>query len=232
MRKSTVIGFSDDLFFMKIADEKYNLDTFVQSILNENIKVGAVMRQAELCEVLGISLSPLRDLLVLLEELELIEVKPRSGFKVIYPDIDFMRENMQFRIILEKHAIEAFVEIVTTDWIKEQISIHEKAIKDLEDTDDPTTLNENILELDRQFHRTIVGSLENRAITKAHEYTQTKLQIARQVHRRVPPKKTNMIAMRDHLNILAALETQELARVHTALDEHFNTSIRNTLVGY
>ena len=91
---------------MKIARNKNHLDTFVKAILSGDITLGGVIRQNELCEILDMSLSPLRELLVLLEELDLIEVKARSGFKIIYPDIDFMRENMQFRVIIETHAIE------------------------------------------------------------------------------------------------------------------------------
>ena len=174
---------------MKIARNKNHLDTFVKAILSGDITLGEVIRQNELCEILGLSLSPLRELLVLLEELDLIEVKARSGFKIIYPDIDFMRENMQFRVIIETHAIETFIESVSDDWIEEQTLKHQKAVSELTDTKDLTTLNEYILELDRSFHRTIVATLNNRAVAKAHEYAQTKLRIARQVHRASLPEK-------------------------------------------
>ena len=116
---------------MKIAQNKNHLDTFVKAILSGDITLGDVIRQNELCEILGLSLSPLRELLVLLEELDLIEVKARSGFKIIYPDIDFMRENMQFRVIIETHAIETFVDNVSDDWIDGQTLEHQKAVRDL-----------------------------------------------------------------------------------------------------
>jgi DNA-binding GntR family transcriptional regulator len=168
----------------------------------------------------------------LLEELDLVEVKPRSGFKIIYPDIDFMRENMQCRIMIEMHAVETFVEDVTDNWIDDQITKHNDAIAVLDTTEDLTAHNAFILDFDREFHRTIVGALKNKVVTKAHEYTQTKLGIARQVHRRTPPRKTNMVALHDHLAVLDALKTRDLNAVRVALDVHFTTSIRNTLVGY
>ena len=105
-------------------------------------------------------------------------------------------------------------------------------MSELTDTEDLTTLNEYVLELDRSFHRTIVATLNNKAVAKAHEYAQTKLRIARQVHRRIPPRKTNMAAMQDHLTILDALSRRDLTDVLAALDAHFNQSVRNTLVGY
>jgi DNA-binding GntR family transcriptional regulator len=217
---------------MKITQKAQDLESFVQAILCEKIKVGEVVRQAELCEILGTSMSPLRELLVLLEELDLVEVKPRAGFRIIYPDLDFMRENMQFRVMIENHAVAFFLDVVTDDWIEDQIVRHKEALRGLETTEDLTKHNAFILDFDRDFHQTIVASMKNKAIAKAHEYTQTKLRIARQVHRRVPPRKTNVIAMQDHLTILDALRTRDLEAVQKALDAHFTTSARNTLVGY
>lgn len=217
---------------MKITQKAQDLETFVQAILSGKIKVGAVIRQRELCEVLGTSMSPLRELLVLLEELELVEVKPRAGFRIIYPDIDFMRENMQFRILIENHAIDPFIEYATDTWIDDQIYQHQEALRVLETTEDLTSYNDFIVDFDRGFHRTIVASLKNRAMAKAHEYTQTKLRIARRVHRRVPPRKINMNAMKEHLAILDALKTRDVDAVRNLLDAHFTGSIRNTLVGF
>lgn len=217
---------------MKIKRNSLELEAFVQAILCNKLEVGEVVRQSELCQVLGISMSPLRELLVLLEELELVEVKPRAGFKVIYPDINFMRENMQFRVMIEKHALEAFIETVSDKWITEQTKLHREALKALETAEDSTEHNDYIVDLDREFHRTIVGSLENTSISKAHEYTQTKLRIARRVHRRIPPRKVNIGAMTEHLEILKTLKTRNLIDVSRALDAHFSGSLHNTLVGY
>ena len=121
---------------MKITDKAQDLENFVQAILSEKIMVGDVIKQSELCDILGISLSPLRELLVLLEELNLVQVKPRSGYKIIYPDVDFMRENMQFRIMIEKNAVESFLNEVTDSWIENQIEIQKEALSILQNTDD------------------------------------------------------------------------------------------------
>ncbi|MEP1588869.1 MAG: GntR family transcriptional regulator [Tateyamaria sp.] len=217
---------------MKISQKSKGLDSFVQAVLRQDIQVGEVLRRTELCEKLEISMSPLRELLVLLEELELVEVKPRAGFKIIYPSLDFMSENMRFRVMIENSAIEAFAGNVRPDWINDQLIKHKDAIAGLEEAEDLQEWNDYIVDFDRAFHRTIVAALDNKAVTKAHEYIQTKLRIARLVHRRVPPRKTNLIAMQDHLAILDALKTGDLGNVRTALDAHFVQSVRNTLVGY
>ena len=217
---------------MKIGQKTQDLDAFVSAILSEKIRVGDVIKQSELCDVLEMSLSPLRELLVILEELEFVEVKPRVGFKIIYPDIEFMRENMQFRVMIEQHAIETFIETVDNDWIDEQVELHNQVIDQLNSHAGVAEANASVLGIDREFHRSIVASLNNSAISKAHEYTQTKLGIARKVHRRIPPQKSNMNAMKDHLVILENLKDRDLKETLRKLDSHFTGSIRHTLVGY
>lgn len=217
---------------MKVTDKSLDLERFIQAILSEQIKVGEVVRQRDLCEILGMSMTPLRELLVLLEELELVEAKPSAGYRITYPDLNFMRENMQFRVMIEEHAIEPFIVEVQDDWIEEQARLHEEAIQGLESLDNIEAHNELIIELDRGFHRTIVAALKNKAISKAHEYTQIKLSIARRVHRRIPPRQTNKNAMQEHLEILSALRRKNASDVKATLDSHFAGSIRNTLIGY
>lgn len=217
---------------MKIKQKSKDLDTFVQAILSGKLKVGEIVRQSELCQILETSISPLRDTLVLLEELDLIEVKARAGIKVIYPDLEFMRDNMQFRILIEKGAIEIFAQVVSDDWIETQIKEHQDTLQMLEKSQNSEEHNAFVLDFDRAFHRTIVSAMKNTAITKAHEHIQTKLRIARQVHRRVPPKQINIRVMHDHLAILNALKARNLDQIHKALDEHFTASSHNTLVGY
>lgn len=217
---------------MKVTQKAEELNKFVQAVLSEQIKVGEVIRQTELCEVLNTSMSPLRELIVLLEELDLIEVKPRSGFKIIYPDIEFWQENMQFRVMIEMHAMRTFIEHVDDGWISDQILLHQNMLHELETKEDLSAQSSGVWNIDRNFHRSIVTSLNNRTVTKAHEYTQTKLRIARQVHRRIPPRKSNIQAMQDHLVILEVLKSRDVTNVLEALDDHFTKSIRNTLVGY
>ena len=39
----------------------------------------------------------------LLEEFGLVEVKPRAGIRVVYSEVTFIRENYQFRSLIELH---------------------------------------------------------------------------------------------------------------------------------
>ncbi len=53
-------------------------DRFMQALGDGLLKPGVTLTQAQLCSLLDLSISPLRETLVLLEEYGLIEIKPRS----------------------------------------------------------------------------------------------------------------------------------------------------------
>lgn len=83
------------------------------------LRAGMNVTQNELCDILGLSLSPLRETLVLLEEFGLVEIKPRTGIRIVYPEVAFIRENYQFRIMIETHAIRVFAASVSREWLAE-----------------------------------------------------------------------------------------------------------------
>ena len=78
---------------------------FREALQSGKLEAGMVVTQHDLCELLGLSLSPLRETLVLLEEFGLVEIKPRTGIRIVYPEVAFIRENYQFRIMIEVYAL-------------------------------------------------------------------------------------------------------------------------------
>src|ERR1700742_3162347 len=92
---------------------------FREALQSGKLKAGMTVTQNELCELLGLSLSPLRETLVLLEEFGLVDIKPRTGIRIVYPEVAFIRENFQFRIMIETHAVRVFATIVEKDWLDE-----------------------------------------------------------------------------------------------------------------
>src|SRR6478735_97224 len=91
---------------------------FREAMQSGKLQAGMVVTQNELCDLLGLSLSPLRDTLVLLEEFGLVEIKPRTGIRIVYPEIAFIRENFQFRIMIEDYALRSFGNTVTEAWLE------------------------------------------------------------------------------------------------------------------
>src|SRR5882724_11573257 len=74
---SAMSGFQENEGYLRIR----------QALRDGTLQAGMTVTQSELCDLLKVSLSPLRETLVLLEEFGLVDIKPRAGIAIIYPDV-------------------------------------------------------------------------------------------------------------------------------------------------
>jgi DNA-binding GntR family transcriptional regulator len=200
---------------------------FRAALQDGRIQAGMTVTQNELCELLGLSLSPLRETLVLLEEFGLVEIKPRAGIRVVYPEVAFIRENFQFRIMIETHAIRSFAAIVGRDWLTDIRARHEASRIELDTSEPNEAVQEKFLNLDRQMHRAWVESLQNRTILVTHTRLQDNLWMARRVHQR--KFHTQLSAtIGEHLKILDALDARDIEGAVAGLEAHFRASTYRT----
>lgn len=201
---------------------------FREALQSGRLEAGMVVTQNELCDLLGISLSPLRETLVLLEEFGLVEIKPRTGIRIVYPEVAFIRENYQFRIMIETHALKTFGYVVTPDWLANMRHRHEEC-RDL--LVGPASFEEaqaRILPLDRQMHRDFVEALDNRAILSTHARLQENLGMARRVHQRAVFRAQLVDTVNEHMRVIECLEKRDVDGAVDALEGHFRASIHRT----
>ena len=166
---------------------------------------------------------------MLLEEFGLVEIKPRTGIRIVYPEIAFIRENFQFRIMIEVHALRAFGEAVTDEWLANMRARHEECRTELEANGSFDTVNARIATLDRQFHRDIVDALDNRAILETHHRLQENLSMARRVHQRSIYRAQLIDTIEEHLRVITRLDQRDVPGAVSALEAHFRASTHRTL---
>lgn len=201
---------------------------FREALQAGTIKAGMIVTQNELCDLLGLSLSPLRETLVLLEEFGLVEIKPRTGIRIVYPEVAFIRENFQFRSMIEMHALNTFGDRVSVDWLASMRAGHEECMAELAG-DAPFELAQSrILTLDRKLHRDIVDLLDNQAILATHARLQDNLSMARRVHQRSVFRGQLISTVEEHMRIIASLEQRDIAGAVASLEAHFRASTHRT----
>lgn len=203
---------------------------FRQAMQDGRLRPGMVVTQAELCKLLGISLTPLRETLVLLEEFGLVEVKPRAGIRVVYPEVTFIRENYQFRSLIELHAIRQFAPNAPADWLAEMRQLHETLEGQLKREETMPKLFERWVALDAEFHTQFVKSLQNHAISSVYDRIMDNINLARQVHDRTALRTRVIDSAGEHLAILSALEEGNADAAAANLELHFRASTYRTLV--
>lgn len=201
---------------------------FRDAVQAGTLRAGMVVTQNELCELLGLSLSPLRETLVLLEEFGLVEIKPRTGIRIVYPEVTFIRENYQFRIMIEIYALRSFGDTVTEEWLAKMRQSHETCRRNLTDGGPFEDAQLRFLQLDGQMHREIVEALDNRAILDTHARLQENIRMAQQVHRRPGFRRALLDTIDEHLRVIAHLEQHDVDGAVAALEDHFRASTHRT----
>lgn len=203
---------------------------FRQCLMDGTLKAGSTLTQSELAGILGISLTPLRELLVLLEDCQLAEVKQRAGITIAYPDIEFIRENLQLRAVLELSAVENFCLRVDQVWIDEQISLHRSIMAGL--ADNSTGVGRHTSEaFDRPFHTAIIASLENKTMSRIFGRVMDNVTLAQLVHRKSYAAEQISDTINEHLHVLDRIDARDPDGAKTALKSHFNLSTHRIIGG-
>lgn len=189
-----------------------------------------IVTQNELCTILGISLTPLRETLVLLEEFGLVDVKPRAGIQIVYPEVAFIRENYQFRSVIELHAIRAFLPRAGAKWLADMRARHEELRSVASNETVAADLDRAFTTLDSDMHVSFVGTLENRAISAAYARIMDNINLARQVHDRTALRTRVLDSLREHLAILDSIAKGDVEGAVANLELHFRASAYRTVV--
>jgi GntR family transcriptional regulator, rspAB operon transcriptional repressor len=201
---------------------------FRSAMQDGRLQAGMVVTQNELCDLLGLSLSPLRETLVLLEEFGLVEIKPRTGIRIVYPEVKFIRENYQFRIMIEIYALRSFGDTVTEEWLANMRESHEACRRNLTDGGVFEEAQLRFLALDSRMHREIVEALDNRSILDTHQRLQDNIRMAQQVHRRPGFRSALLETIDEHLRVISCLERHDIDGAVEAIEAHFRASTHRT----
>ncbi len=203
---------------------------FREALQVGTIQAGMIVTQNELCELLGVSLSPLRETLVLLEEFGLVEIKPRTGIRIVYPEVAFIRENFQFRSMIEIHALRTFGDRISVEWLSSMRAAHEECRIELMGSAPFEQAQSRILTLDRKMHRDIVDLLDNQAILATHARLQDNLRMARRVHQRSVFRGQLVGTVDEHMGVIASLEQRDVAGAIANLELHFRGATHRNFV--
>ncbi|WP_216831142.1 GntR family transcriptional regulator [Alkalihalobacterium elongatum] len=207
--------------------EKRNLSEQVyfylrKKIIKNELKPGSRVSYDNIIAELGISKTPVRDALYLLQQDGLIEIKERSGTFVNTPKAQDVEEVYDIRKALERQAVNLAMNNMKKADIEEMLK---KAIK-VEETLNESNV-ETFVESDREFHRKIVTWSKNGRLIKLMESLEAQLQwisvITATSSER--PKQTNAM----HKRIIAAMLHSNKNLAQDLMEEHIEEAKQITL---
>lgn len=201
----------------------------MESLFDHRLALGAVVSQAELVTLLDVPLTPLRDAVQRLHAEGLVEVMPRSGIRILKPDMELIRHTYQLRTMLEREGIRRYAEVCTaaelTDWTERHAAV-ERALDAGMAHAEAAALATTV---DHAFHQAVVGSLKNPIIDEVYRQTRDRVALIRLDQNYVLSPPLIRATMREHGAVLATLARHDRDAAAAAMDEHLTRSMHRAM---
>lgn len=188
-------------------------ETLRTKIINNDLAPGSHLLESELVDLLGVSRTPIREALVLLEARGLIEIRPRHGIRVRHLTIEDMEEIYDILIELEPLAAAKAAEAGHPE---ERFVVVEGCLGRMEaalEVSDRAAW----AEADNAFHRELLALSGSRRLVAAVEVFSDQVHRARMItlHMRPEPKDSNT----NHRELVDAIRggcAEEARAIHRA----------------
>lgn len=211
----------------EIENEGY--DRFFEAMVEGRLRFGQTLKQEEMADILGLSLSPMRETTTLLEAEGLISVRRRIGITIFTPDFRFLGNCYQLRGLLEKEGLRKFCRLVSDDWLARMRTRHEEIIAYVREVDDMPTYRLPIRQIERDFHDAFVAAYDNDQINRIYARLSQKMYLFR-LHNIDAVNTANTVqAMSEHLEVLDALDRRDVDGAIEALDRHLKGVLHRVL---
>ncbi|MGC1489448.1 MAG: GntR family transcriptional regulator [Albidovulum sp.] len=184
-----------------------------QAILSLAFRPGEIIRKPEICEILGVSRSPVSEAVARLATEALVDIIPQAGTFVARFSMDEIREGAFLRQALELAAVERVAETITEEQLA-QLRRNLRVQSALIDDHDFA----GFYKLDAEMHEMILSFTGFRRLASLADTSWVHVNRARQLILPAPGRVEATLL--EHQAIFAALEARDPARAREATRHH------------
>jgi DNA-binding GntR family transcriptional regulator len=188
-------------------------------IIKHRILPGDAIVEQDISDTLGISRTPVREALKMLEAEGLVRHIPLRGTIVTEISTQDVEEIFNLRETLEVLALQVAIHEITD----EELAEVEKALNSL----GPNSAREDFYESDRKLHDAIVRNGRNRRLMQFLNTINSQIERLRQISAQRPKRLES--SMQEHLDLLAALKERDFKKTEQMLRRHINNVKESTL---
>lgn len=214
---------------MKGEIENAGYMAFFDALVTGHLRLGQTLTQEELCGVLGLSLSPMREATTLLEAEGLITVRRKVGITIFYPDVKFVGNTFQFRGLLEREGLRKFAAGIPRDWIRRMRDEHLEIIDFVRRVNALERYRIEVKALESRFHETFIAAYDNDQISVNYARLQQKMYLLRLLNLNAVGPANTVQSMREHLAVVDALADGDTDGAVDALDRHLKGVLHRVL---
>ncbi len=199
----------------------------LEVLFERKLPAGAFVSQAQLVELTGVPVGPLRDALRVLDAEGVVTIHPRTGIQFVKPGLELTRSTYQFRSIIESAAVAVFAETASNSEIEALVERHGEVMAHLQRDGVNDVLVAELRQLEDMLHGSIVDSLENALIKSSYKRIHNYVRILQLERRLTPPLVQH--TLREHMRIIEACRNRNAAEAVIALQEHFDAALQRNL---
>ncbi|WJH35372.1 GntR family transcriptional regulator [Paenibacillus sp. CC-CFT747] len=189
-------------------------ETIKRKIVSGEWEGGTFLSEKALSELLGVSKTPIRSAMDRLEMLGLVKLIPNQGVIVQEMSLKKIMEIYELRLSLETFAAKQLTGKMDAPFfhkLDENLSLQQKCVEQVDIV--------GFVQLDREFHETIISGLDNEEYTEVMSRLQDKFLMAVRAtfyknHSRLRG------SMDEHKRIRKALEEDDPAATETLVSNH------------
>ncbi len=175
-------------------------EEILRRIVNLELPPGSPLVRGELCAEYQVSQTPVREALLRLEQVGLINVRPQSGTEVAYIDVAQLEQNHFLREALECEVVRRLSEQQDQSLVE-----HLRSIIDMQEqvaSDDGDVML--FAKLDELFHRTMYEALGQLALFNLVRSRSGHMDRVRRLH--LPTEGKIRSVLEGHRNIISGIE--------------------------
>ncbi len=184
-----------------------------EAILELSLRPGAILRKGDVCEVLGVSRSPVSEAVARLATEALVDIVPQAGTFVARLSLDEVREGAFLREALELAAVEEVARSVSDEQVVElrrNLRLQEGLVADGD--------IRGFYAADARFHELLLSYTGHRRLPALSRTAWVHVDRARRLLLPEPGRVEETLA--EHRAILAALEARDHEAARSATRAH------------
>ncbi|WP_162914291.1 GntR family transcriptional regulator [Taklimakanibacter lacteus] len=193
-------------------------DRLRQAIIDAELALGSELSEAGLAGKLGVSRTPVREALTLLQQQGMVNIIPQRGSYVFFPTEQDLIDLCEYRILLECRAMRLSIER-QRDATLAQLNQALSAMEQARAAGDAVAYSR----ADTHFHEAFIGNCGNRYLMEGYEQVSGQISTLRN-HLSAPLAGVQERSYAHHKEITGAFARGDVSAIETILTEHISAT--------
>lgn len=195
-------------------DRSYALRTIKENIIDLSLAPGSQISESEICAQMGLSRTPVREALLELSRVKIVQIVPQKKSTVALVDYALVEEARFMRNVLECAVVELDCELAAPEGLRrleENVKLQRFYFEDHN--------FQMLMELDDQFHAILFSIAQK---TQVYEMTRNMLVHFDRVRRMALDSIRDIKIVEDHGQILEAIRSRDAERAKQLMQMHLS----------